>query len=158
MPKQITHPAQRRAGFTLVEILIVVIILGILAAIVIPQFTNASASARISSLQTSLQMVRGQLALYQSQHQETLPPLANTTGWAYLTAWTSTNGSVNTTTSNATYALGPYLQRVPTNPSNSLTLVTSTATDTSAGWYYTSSGAVFTFQGRDLNGNPMTSY
>ena len=33
---------QSRKGFTLVEILIVVIILGILAAIVIPQFTNAS--------------------------------------------------------------------------------------------------------------------
>jgi len=32
----------RKGGFTLVEILIVVIILGILAAIVIPQFTSAS--------------------------------------------------------------------------------------------------------------------
>ena len=36
----------RKAGFTLVEILIVVIILGILAAIVIPQFTEASNDAR----------------------------------------------------------------------------------------------------------------
>ena len=48
----------RRAGFTLVEILIVVIILGILAAIVIPQFTNASQDARESSLLSQLQTLR----------------------------------------------------------------------------------------------------
>jgi prepilin-type N-terminal cleavage/methylation domain-containing protein len=41
-----------RKGFTLIEILIVVIILGILAAIVIPQFTNASKEAKQSSLVT----------------------------------------------------------------------------------------------------------
>ena len=40
----------RKGGFTLVEILIVVIILGILAAIVIPNFTNASTDARRASL------------------------------------------------------------------------------------------------------------
>jgi prepilin-type N-terminal cleavage/methylation domain-containing protein len=40
----------RKSGFTLVEILIVVIILGILAAIVIPQFTNASEDARRNSM------------------------------------------------------------------------------------------------------------
>ncbi|HIA72119.1 MAG TPA: prepilin-type N-terminal cleavage/methylation domain-containing protein, partial [Phycisphaerales bacterium] len=31
-----------RRGFTLIEILIVVVILGILAAVVVPQFTNAA--------------------------------------------------------------------------------------------------------------------
>src|SRR5689334_18593447 len=41
-----THMHRKPRGFTLVEILIVVIILGILAAIVIPQFTNASNDAR----------------------------------------------------------------------------------------------------------------
>ncbi|MBX3362554.1 MAG: prepilin-type N-terminal cleavage/methylation domain-containing protein [Phycisphaeraceae bacterium] len=35
-----------KRGFTLVEILIVVVILGILAAIVVPQFTNAANEAR----------------------------------------------------------------------------------------------------------------
>ncbi|MHC4363321.1 MAG: type IV pilin protein, partial [Planctomycetota bacterium] len=39
-----------QSGFTLVEILIVVVILGILAAIVIPQFTDASTEAKMSSL------------------------------------------------------------------------------------------------------------
>ena len=43
------------SGFTLVEILIVVIILGILAAIVIPQFTNASNDARQNSVASTLQ-------------------------------------------------------------------------------------------------------
>ena len=44
------------AAFTLVEILIVVIILGILAAIVIPQFTNASNDARNNSVASTLQL------------------------------------------------------------------------------------------------------
>jgi general secretion pathway protein G len=45
---------QARSAFTLVEILIVVVILGILAAIVVPQFTNASDDARIGAFITSL--------------------------------------------------------------------------------------------------------
>ena len=56
------------SGFTLVEILIVVVILGILAAIVIPQFTNASDSAKGSSLTSQLQTIRSQLELAQTQH------------------------------------------------------------------------------------------
>src|SRR5437868_4840092 len=50
-------------GFTLVEILIVVIILGILAAIVIPQFANASSDARLTNLRTSLANVRNQIEI-----------------------------------------------------------------------------------------------
>jgi prepilin-type N-terminal cleavage/methylation domain-containing protein len=43
-----------RKGFTLVEILIVVIILGILAAIVVPQFTEAGSDAKVSALSSDL--------------------------------------------------------------------------------------------------------
>jgi len=113
--------SSRKGGFTLVEILIVVIILGILAAIVIPQFTNASQDARKSSVASLLQTIRSQIELYKIQHGDALPDLANgasvdgttpNTGvWVDLTG-TSTFGSSPT-------KLGPYLQSIPVNPLNS---------------------------------------
>lgn len=57
-----------RKGFTLVEILIVVVILGILAAIVIPQFTNASNAAKVSSCKTQLNSIRSQLELFHAKN------------------------------------------------------------------------------------------
>ena len=60
-----------RHGFTLIEILIVVVILGILAAIVIPQFTDAAAEASRSNLQTQLQTLRSQIELYNVQNPAT---------------------------------------------------------------------------------------
>ncbi len=98
-------------GFTLVEILIVVIILGILAAIVIPQFTNASQNARESSLQSTLQTLRGQIQLYKLQHGDTLPDL--TGGWTPLTTVVAYNGQ----------NFGPYMQSPPINPINNLSNV-----------------------------------
>lgn len=104
---------RRNSGFTLIEILIVVIILGILAAIVIPQFTNASNDARNSSLASQLQTLRSQVELYKLQHNDTLPNLTDATnGWNYLTHKTDVNGNIDPT-SGVTY--GPYLQAVPTN-------------------------------------------
>ncbi len=96
-------------GFTLVEILIVVVILGILAAIVIPQFTDASNNARASSTMTQLQTIRSQLELYQVQHNGNYPALA--TIWGQLAGTTLVTG-----VPDANGAFGPYLQQAPTNP------------------------------------------
>ncbi len=64
-----------RSGFTLIEILIVVVILGILAAIVIPQFTDASQEAGESSTKSQLQTVRSQIELYRVKNGG-VPPAA----------------------------------------------------------------------------------
>src|SRR3954452_23602155 len=92
----------RKSGFTLVEILIVVIILGILAAIVIPQFTNASQDARKNSLTSQLQTIRSQLELYKMQHLDKAPDLLFKTGtstdWSQLTLKTDKFGSTGATT------------------------------------------------------------
>jgi general secretion pathway protein G len=97
-----------RRGFTLIEILIVVIILGILAAIVIPQFSSASSDAKKASLQSTVQTLRSQIALYKLQHGDTLPNLSGTgagNGWPALTASSVYQGTT----------VGPYMQAIPVN-------------------------------------------
>jgi type II secretion system protein G len=54
----------RQRAFTLIEILIVVAILGILAAIVIPRYIDASAEAQESAVRGDLQTLRKQIEYY----------------------------------------------------------------------------------------------
>jgi len=97
-----------KGGFTLVEILIVVVILGILAAIVIPQFTEASTEAKTSSLCTDLQTMRSQIELYKVQHNDDLPSAGAATFIEAMTGQTDIYGAVGTD-------YGPYVQKIPTN-------------------------------------------
>ena len=121
----------RRSGFTLVEILIVVVILGILAAIVIPQFTNASTTAKLNSLTSDLQSVRAQIQCYMVQHGDAYPTAANFV--AQMTGTTDVSGTVGGT------GCGPYLLTLPNNPFTNTNTVGTGANGTSA-WYYDATG------------------
>ena len=114
----------RAKGFTLVEILIVVVILGILAAIVIPQFTDASTEARQSSLCSDLQTLRSQIELYKVQHNDCLPgvqknpihPAGVNNITDALTSKTDIGGDVPDW--NGEGYSGKYMERIPKNPFN----------------------------------------
>ncbi len=108
-----------KEGFTLVEILIVVTILGILAAIVVPQFSSATTDAKVSSLRTNLQAFRKQIELYKYHHNDTMPAAAGETSADFarrMTGETDASGNVG-------LGFGPYLERIPINPFNRLNTV-----------------------------------
>lgn len=132
-----------KTGFTLVEILIVVIILGILAAIVIPQFTNASEDAKGSNLLSQLQTIRSQLELYQLNHNGAYPDLS--TDWHFMTQVSDQNEVIPPAAGETPF--GPYLQQPPTNPfENSISVSGSKTTDGTAaagvGWCW-SGGIIY---------------
>jgi prepilin-type N-terminal cleavage/methylation domain-containing protein len=64
---------KKRSAFTLVEILIVVVIMAILAATIIPQFTDSTKDAKSSTGKFNLHTLRSQIQLYRAHHEGTAP-------------------------------------------------------------------------------------
>jgi general secretion pathway protein G len=149
---------RKNTGFTLVEILIVVIILGILAAIVIPQFTEASNDARVSAVVSDLQTVRSQIELYKIQHRDQYPGnviaadgtiTVVSTGAGFVNALLGTTDiSGNPVARGSDGALGPYLGKFPTNgfcttggdTVNIVTADPTTGSPTVGWWFNTATG------------------
>jgi prepilin-type N-terminal cleavage/methylation domain-containing protein len=139
----------RRNAFTLIEVLIVVIIMAVLAATIIPQFSSSTTDAKTSALQFNVHTIRSQIELYKTQHLGTVPTLAKFAD--QMTKQTDVNG--NTTGDATTLIYGPYIQtQVPANSfngSNALVKVATPGTPPTgvvaggAGWQYDESNGGF---------------
>ena len=134
-----------RRSFTLVELLIVVIIIGILAAVAIPQFGDSSQDAKIAALDQNLACLRTAVELYQYQHGSTFPGIVATHRASILagavahgsaseafvkqlTVYSDTLGNT-CDEKNASFPYGPYIKKsIPSNP-----LPADTATGNPAG-------------------------
>jgi general secretion pathway protein G len=118
--------ALKRNAFTLVEILIVVIILGILAAIVLPKFSNASQSARQNTLKDDLRFLRQQVILAKAQHLDVPPGYAGgdssaaPTSADFIQQMTSMTDNRFVVVTGGLSTFGPYLSQMPPNPMNGL--------------------------------------
>jgi len=117
-----------RRAFTLIEILIVVVILAILAVIVLPKFSNVTASARVSMLMDDLRLMRSQLLVFRAQHAGVAagypncdPALAPTEEAMvdHITLATTITGDT-APVGTPGYKYGPYMREVPENPVNGL--------------------------------------
>lgn len=156
---------ENHSAFTLVEMLVVIIILGALALIIIPQITISTKDAYLNTLTTNLRNMRSAIELYYLQHNGAYPGQKKTDGSGkdegdknkaakafvdQLTKYTSATGGISNS-KDGTYRYGLYLKfGIPSNPYNensdvkcdtSTTDITVRTSDGKTGWkFYTQTG------------------
>ena len=138
---------KRQSGFTLVEVLIVVVIMAILAAAIIPQFSDSSNDAKMGTAEFNWHTLKAQIELYKSQHDGVRP-----TTLSQLTITTNAAGTTDVAAGPLVY--GPYISDLPVNPwNNSATEVAATAAPTAYsatdGWYYKSTTGELWIAGKE---------
>ncbi len=146
----------RRKGFSLVELVIVVVILGVIAAIAIPRISSGSKNAGESALKANLATIRNAIDWYYGDHNFTYPGAksdgvnAASSPEAFvsqLIEYSKKTGEVSADKDSA-YPYGPYIRGtfpalpVGTNSGkNTVSVISSAAPLTSSpgdgtGWVY----------------------
>ena len=140
---------RQRFAFTLVELVVVILILGILAGVAAPKFLNTSQTATDNGLRQTLSIVRDAIELYTAENNGTLPPCSDP------------NSSLQT-------ALDEYIRGTfPDSPvgakngnveaasGNSALSATASATE---GWKYNTTTGEFICNSDAVSGDGSTKY
>jgi len=120
------HTAKKKA-FTLVEILIIVSILGILTALVFPEYKSHIIQTKEATAKEMLQMLRTQIEVYTTEHYSVPPGYPNgdtsavPNGQLVIDQLTLATNKIGQTAKPGTpgFDYGPYISKMPKNPFNS---------------------------------------
>ena len=140
----------RRSGFTLIEVLIVIVVIAILAAIVVPRLLGAGREAREASLRAHLQEMRNAIGLFQAQLGDYPNALAD------IMATASPASGANGVVFNPNDFHGPYLTTpggdLPDNP-------ISGANVENTDWLFTNTtGALHAKAGTAVDGSDYSTW
>ena len=102
----------RRPAFSMMELVIVMVIMGILAAIAIPRISTAVERAKAEAVEASLSQVRNSIEVYKAEHEGRIPDKQFV---AQMTQYSNVQGTTDTSLSPK-FPLGPYLREIPKNP------------------------------------------
>lgn len=137
-------------GFTLIEVMIMVAIMAVLAAVVVQRTMLCTNDAKQSTLKHNIHILETQLQLYRAAHLAEFPTIQNNT-LPQLVRSTNVAGSIGP--AGTDYPLGPYVVEIPPNPFDDSSKVTAVqeagATPTGVvgnlgGWQYDqTTGAVW---------------
>jgi len=108
------------SGFTLIELVIVIVILGILAAVAIPKYEDMREQARVATLKGQLGSIRSAIAIQYARN--------------------ALNGSATFPTLDGTIFADGRVPKEPVN--NSLAVKTTPGIDNAGGWQYNSTTGV----------------
>ncbi len=165
----------RTKAFTLVELIIVVAIIGILAALAIPKLQGNTTQAKEAAAKDMLFTLRTQIELYKIDHGGVRPgyigaiqaPGATLVN-QFIGISKATGAAMSSAIPSSDYPYGPYLGNMPKNPFNNKADIKyvvngtafATAADDTTGWLYTKeTGKVaLNTKGEDTTGVKYTDY
>ncbi len=137
----------KRKGFTLIELMIVVAIIGILAAIAIPKFAQMLEKSREGATKGNLAAIRSAVTIYYSEKEGTFPGDLTTAFTSYL------------------YPI-PAAKATPLGNSTVVVMATTIPSAVGTGWCYITDPTSMPFQGyvfanstgTDTKGSSFTTY